>query len=676
MAQVNSVSATEAIEQPITWRFWILSIVLTAVLVTVSMWWVLFQSGQCLLSMSLLAALTYYMPLVFISLFFMAMISRTKRFKGRINIYHMTYFYAILAALAWPGSADTVFIPATYWMSSVRSPTSVNLVPWWFGPSREIASQMVAGGVPIPWLAYVPSLIWWWWIYALWALFMIGLSGILRRQWVDVEQVPFPQTMVAYDLARSVEPKFRARLRSREFLIGMVLGGGFVILMFMIINFPWFPDIYGWRTNTCSSGFTYITADSPFAGVIAFVGSTKQPLNVAIFYLAPMTILFNIWFWWIVLAILTQVAYAFGYYTGVPGTGGCGRIYGCPTGSIIYQQPFVWQVFGSMGMSIGIALGYIIVNRRYIGETIRTSLGRQTGLKESEKNEPFRYRTSWILCIVTMILLAASFMASGMSFAPAWITIFVTILFAFCWARTWGLGGFWAPSGFYSGPGFYKWIWPVAPEPITQDWYLSMGLSVLPATNVPYAGWQHYFMTTMASSRLASLTKTSQKNIFKISIAVSLVTPLMAMLAWIGWTYTFGLTRSPQYHGDYGAYSVLNPDTVVSFVSTTPAIGLWWPQAIAGVLTAMALSYLHARLTWFPLEPIGMLIGIDAWSMELALWQLAGIAWILKALTLRIGGSKAYEEHGILVAGGLLVGYALAVLFVGIVGLYRFFFPF
>jgi hypothetical protein len=49
---------------------------------------------------------------------------------------------------------------------------------------------------------------------------------------------------------------------------------------------------------------------------------------------------------------------------------------------------------------------------------------------------------------------------------------------------------------------------------------------------------------------------------------------------------------------------------------------------------------------------------------------------ILKTFTLRIGGSKAYEEHGVLVAGGLLVGYALAVLFVGIIGIFRFFFPF
>jgi len=669
------MSTTETVEKPLTWRFWILCVVLTAALVTASMWWVFFQSGQCLLSLSVIAAESYYMPLVFISLFFMVMISRTKRFSGKITVYHMTYLYAILTALAWPGSADQVFIPGTYWFNRIRDVNSMLITPWWFGPSREIASQMVAGGVPIPWMEYMPSIIWWWWIYALWSLFMIGLTAILRRQWVDVEQVPFPQTMVACDLARGVDPGFRAHIKSREFLIGTALGGAFIILMFMIINFPWFPDLYSWRINTCSSGFTYITADSPFAGVIAFVGSTKQPLYVAILYLAPMTILFNIWFWWIVLAVLVQIAYAFGYYTGVPTTPGCGRIYGCPTGSIIFLQPFVWQVFVGMGMPVGVALGYVVVNRRYIAETIKTSLGRQTRLKETENNEPFRYRTSWFLCIATMILLAISFMASGMSFAPSLTLIVITILFAFSWARTWGLGGFWVPSGFYSGPGFMRWIWPTDPTDLTKDWYLSMGLAALPATNVPYAGWQHSLMSTMASSRLASLTKTSQKNVFNISIVVSLITPIMAMLAWLSWTYMFGMSRSPQFAGSYRPMDSMG-EISLSHIGTMPAIGLWWPQMIAGILIAIALSYLHARFMWFPFEPIGMMIGIDAWSMLLALWQLAGIAWILKSLTIRIGGSKLYEEHGMLVAGGFLVGYALGVLVLGLVGIYRFFFPF
>jgi len=667
------MSVSEVAERPLTLRFWILTAVLTAVLVTASMWWVFLQGGQCLMSLSLLSALTYYMPLVFISLSFMTTLAVTNQFKGKINIYHMTYLYTILASLSWVGIADVVFIPGSYWFSKAMFADAQRLTPWWFAPSQEIARQIIGGGVPIPWVEYLPSIIWWWWMYALWALCMVGITAILRHQWVDVEQVPFPQTMVAYELARSVDPQFRPRLKSKEFVIGAIMGIAFVTLIFMIINFPWFPDIYGWRSNTCSSGTTYISSDSPFAGVLAFVGTQKNPLYVAIFYLAPLTILFNIWFWWVVLAVLCQIAYAFGYYSNVPLSGGCGRIYGCPSGSIIYQQPFVWQVFANVGLQGGIIIGYIIVNRTYLADTIRSAMGRQSSLVDVEKKEPFRYRYSWILCISTMILIDISFMACGMSFASASVTVLITIFYGFCFTRTWGLSGFWASSGFYAAPAFYKWIWPTAPVPITKDWSLSMGFAILPASDDPYNGWNNALLTTMASSRLASLTKTDQKNVFKIAIFVLLITPIFASVAWLNMVYIWGLSRSPQFRGSFW-----NPVETFSatFVEPMPAVGIWWPQAIAGVITAIVLTYLHARFVWFPFEPIGMLIGLDPWGMLLCLWQVAAVAWILKTLTLRIGGSKAYEEHGLLVAGGLIVGYGLAVLVVGIVGITRFFIPF
>lgn len=660
----------EVIEGPLTARFWILSAVLTAVLSFVSTSWVFMQSGQCLLSLSILSGITYFMPLVFMSLFFIVIMSRTKWLGRRINIVNVTYLYTILASLAWQGNADVIFIPGTYWTSKALYVEASWLTPWWFAPLQQICQQIMgSGGLPIPWMEYMPSILWWWWIYALWALFMIGLTAILRHQWIDVEQVPFPQTMVAFELARAVESK--TRLKSREWLVGMILGGAFVITMFMVINFPWFPDIYGWRTNTCTSGLTYIAPDSLFGGIVAFVGSSKQPLYIAIAYLAPLTILFNIWFWWVILAVLTQVAYTFGYYTGMTGNPGCGRL-NC-AGGVEYGPPFFWQVFESVGLQVGIVLGYIIVNRKYLAGTVKAALGRQTDLKDIEKDEPIRYRHSWILCIVTSILLAISFLTCGINFASAWVTVIVTIFYAFCWARTWGLSGFWASTGYNAGFAYYKWIWPTAPTPITLDWSLSMNLAFLPATNVPYGGWQHPLLTTMASSRLASLTKTNQKNVFKIAIFVSLLTPICTTLVWLWMLYTWGFGRSPSFTGGLqNSVTRLTAD----YVNARPATGVWWPQVLAGVITAVVLSYLHARFIWFPLEPIGMLVGISSWNMLLGLWQSAAIAWVLKVLTLRIGGSKAYEKHGQPVAGGFFVGYALAILVVGIVGIYRFFFPF
>jgi hypothetical protein len=51
-------------------------------------------------------------------------------------------------------------------------------------------------------------------------------------------------------------------------------------------------------------------------------------------------------------------------------------------------------------------------------------------------------------------------------------------------------------------------------------------------------------------------------------------------------------------------------------------------------------------------------------------------AWIAKYLTLRIGGSRAYEEYGIPVASGLMAGCVLSNLVAYIIGTIKFFIPF
>jgi hypothetical protein len=46
------------------------------------------------------------MPLVFMSLFFLVVASRTKWLGGRINAVNMTYLYTVLASLAWRRLTD------------------------------------------------------------------------------------------------------------------------------------------------------------------------------------------------------------------------------------------------------------------------------------------------------------------------------------------------------------------------------------------------------------------------------------------------------------------------------------------------------------------------------------------------------------------------------------------
>ena len=97
---------------------------------------------------------------------------------------------------------------------------------------------------------------------------------------------------------------------------------------------------------------------------------------------------------------------------------------------------------------------------------------------------------------------------------------------------------------------------------------------------------------------------------------------------------------------------------------------------LGGFLIVAVLEFLHARFVWFPFNAIGFIIGTSYISVLWGYWGTFLIAWVLKVITLRLGGSKLYENLGVPIAGGFVVGYMIALVLGGILGFMRFFFPF
>jgi hypothetical protein len=62
----------------------------------------------------------------------------------------------------------------------------------------------------------------------------------------------------------------------------------------------------------------------------------------------------------------------------------------------------------------------------------------------------------------------------------------------------------------------------------------------------------------------------------------------------------------------------------------------------AGAIFTYVLMLARARLTWFPLHPIGFLISVT-WAME-QLWFSIFLGWGCKTLITRFGGNEAYRK--------------------------------
>jgi hypothetical protein len=217
-------------------------------------------------------------------------------------------------------------------------------------------------------------------------------------------------------------------------------------------------------------------------------------------------------------------------------------------------------------------------------------------------------------------------------------------------------------------------IWPEAPQPITGEFIRASSASQ--CASQPYTPYGMSLVASFAAFRFAGLSGADNRNVFKtiiVAFSVGFLTFFVMMisldyyfgslrLSWSGW---FSDTRLRTAWGDAGRWN--------SRPGTEPLA----PYVLAGFAIVGALYYLSAHFIWFPLEPVGFIIGTSMMGAGLVgLWAPALVTWVLKTLTLRIGGSKLYEERAIPFVSGFAGGYALITVVAVVVFVMRFFIPF
>ncbi|MEM2374108.1 MAG: DUF6785 family protein, partial [Thermoproteota archaeon] len=513
---------------------------------------------------------------------------------------------------------------------------------------------------------------------AVYGILMVSIATIFRKHWIDIERVPFPHASAAYELLVRAVPEKRVVTGVRgisPFLIGLILGIAVWIPTICIELFPWFPDIYGWRTNNCAYGSYFVQPGEPFASIIGMARIGKEPLGVAVAYFAPLTILFNMWFWWLVLVIMCQVAYFFGYYTGIPNTPGCGRVW-CGEISISYGEPFKWTAVLIGGMW-GLGIFLLLLSWRYIVDTIRAAFGRmdRSARVEFEKDEPMSYKNAYMLLLCSFVAALIILLICGINPLSAVLTVINMIMLWFASMRLIGLAGMYYRKTDKGYALHRLLLWPRAPEVIDRDFVMSAHFNTWFTDAPEVQGIGGNFITAFSSYRIARLTGVSSKGVFKILVVSIVIYALIQPLTWLPLAYTYGATRLTETWGMVGCNAVIqrsaSPDTWNSCPGTEP----WVPHFVAGFIWVGLLSWLHARYVWFPFEPVGFILGIGA-GFEWGAWTYALIAWVLKMITLRIGGSKLYEEVGAPVAGGYIAGHMLALIPGSILSKIRFFYPF
>lgn len=657
---------------------WILVVVLTVLLGSIGTFWISTLPGS-LISAYDLGIVVCGMELTsapFILLLITGVGRFLKGLKVKIDSKLLTYVYTVsivssyFISTHWPWN-----IPMRFWLDRFMYPEdSLAFVPSFMAPPAEITRQLTFGKVPFPLAEWLPSLLYWWLCQVLFGLFMLSIANILRRRYIDVERVPFPHAMAAYESIKqiSVDTKIPEKI-TKFFLIGLIVGICLQLPIYLQAAFPWFPDIFSWRVNTCPSGQQYVGWGETVLGLVSLTAWNKQPLAYAIAYMMPLSVLFNGWFWYLVLLLLTQIAYSVGYYTGIQNIGGCGRAWCHP--SPLNDPPFKFHVMTFVGGNLGIAVLYLFLSRSYIIDTLRAAFSpRSSSLKEIESTEPSSYRTSWSMFLVSLVLCIVFLLVTGLSVLSSLIFMFTVFIFWIAFSRVFGLAGLHTRSDSY-GMIFLKPIWPVVPEVRTKDFVLSVCLIRTMGIDTPSYGWGGALFGAFCSYRIASLTGVSSKNIFKTLLVAIILLPIVTMSTVLAMSYSIGLSKFTTYNWGYGD-GIIHHLASEWYYNEQPAAGSMIEYILVGFMMAGVLSALHARFVWFPFEPIGWIVGWSYLSILWGFWLPFLVAWILKFITLRIGGSRGYEEVGLPFFGGVAAGCMLAIFIGGLMSVIRFFVPF
>jgi hypothetical protein len=539
--------------------------------------------------------------------------------------------------------------------------------------------QIISGAATIPWIEWLPFIGFWSLLNILFAFYFMSVASIFRRQWIGLERVPFPHTMPAHELIRSMEGQTTQsggyrKLIVKPFYLGIIVGLLAQLPISLTGMFPWFPDIYGWRTNTCATGAWYVPAGSPLAGIAGLAALNKHPMLWALSYYVPLNILQSFLIFWIVNLVTVQVTYAMGYYTGLVDKSGCGRDWCSPSPQ--RDPPLRLTSVTNVGGNVALALFYLIITRKYIMETFRAALGRGE-LRKLEGEEPMTYRLAYATVGVSFILLTLLFMLCGIGPLAAMLIPISALIFWFAQARLVGLAG--VPTrGNQFGSFFHRvLLWPDIPNPMTRDCALATHFARNWGADTPSDGWPGLW-TGFMSYRMASLTGTSNRSVLKVLLTSTIIAATMTQIGFLWVGYTFGVSKLPAISG-YTGFDIYGACYTPESVNRYPSLGNpveWLPHVLLGMVIVGLLSLMHAKYVTFPLEPIGFIMAFSSdgfvWGMALPFF----IAWVAKTVTLRVGGSKVYEEYGVPAAGGVIVGSMTVSLVGGAMMIVRFFYPY
>ena len=484
------------------------------------------------------------------------------------------------------------------------------------GPAPQVISEFwegVAPGHPIPWSAWVGPLAAWFSLVGAVIWVFLCLSAIIRRQWMDNEQLRFPLTALPLAVMRD-EVEGLPFWSNKTMWAGFALAFGVFFVNGLNANFPDFPKL------VTDLNLAPYLSERPWNQM----DSTHLYLSLAavgFLYFLPVDMLFSLWFFFI-LARLQDV--------GETMLGGVPMSIGTHNARILTG----YEAAGAYLVLIGAQLR---IGWPHFKAAWRTAFGPKNKRPLDDSDEILSYRTAFIGLALGFVFIVGWLGAAGMNpwLAGAQMGLYLFFL-AVIMSRGVAEAGLLMTETSFLPSHLIRLVAPLAS-------FGAPSLTMLATTDIMFARDMRgvllsSFLDNMKIMREIGVSP--RKMLFPLGGAV--------VLAMVVSTAFFLYLHYTQGGLSMYAYPRNNAGNMYSMAAANIKGSGYIPDSTAygglvvGVVVTILLTMARARFSWFPLHPLAFALA-PTWAM-IVLWFPCLLAWIVKSLTLRFGGIETYRK--------------------------------
>lgn len=508
--------------------------------------------------------------------------------------------------------------------------------PLWTPGDASLVSPAWTGGAAVPIGKLFPYLAFWIIMLILWGLILVFQAALIRLQLVKKERLAFPLAIPVNEMLLQLEKGTVTQyVKKPSFLIAMAVGG--IVGGLGAANYIWkFTTVY-MAFGQFYQQWLHDLLKAISRETILYAWWMLIPPDIARFYLAPLDILVSISIWLLILQILLPIVLV---NTGVitPGTD--------PS----WTGPFPWSWFCYFWIPVALGLWTVVFGYKTYAETIKK---KEEGADLPNQFVWMGFAGIWLIWIILWVVFGASILPLLIGFIT-WF-LYTTGMVAVC-----GLTGLWV-----GGADVYPALW--------LAWKSGTAIGLFPASGAA-ANTQSAWATTagvvMTSTMMGQLqqgscsawaftttyamsepAKIKERDIFNSHVLAILITAVIGMPIGLYIIYGTGASRMKVWGVSMAQTINLQIPYVVK--DAAPPAEFNWQMFLLSVVLVGILFFLRSRFAWFFFVPYATYFWFGMWLLN------AGIALILKVITLKVFGVKAYEEVGVPAAVGFLVGVTL-----------------